>query len=299
MTTDDLVSVIIPVFNREKTIRAAVDSVLLQSHGNIEVLVVDDCSSDRTREVVEAIPDKRVRLIPREKNGGAGAARNAGIAAAKGDYIAFQDSDDLWLPGKLERQIEVFKEAPDKVGVVFGGKILYGRDSQHNYGMGKVAYAPPPVTTELYSFPRYADLLINNRVSMQTAMFKRSKINLEYWFDPRLRFDEDWEFTTRLARGTTIMEVLEPYVVAFISDDSISVHRKPRFSRATLAVLRNHRSELAGLTQQSALLRYRLGASLQRSGRPRLGRRFIFQACLLSPFQPKWWAKYLISFGVR
>ena len=89
-----MVSVIIPVYNREKTIKKAIESVLEQTYTDLEVIIVDDCSTDKTIEVVESIADKRIRLVKSPKNGGACKARNLGIDHANGELIAFQDSDD-------------------------------------------------------------------------------------------------------------------------------------------------------------------------------------------------------------
>lgn len=97
-----MISVIIPVYNRENTIRRSVLSVLNQSVSNIEVLVVDDCSNDNTINILKKLKDSRLKIIELEKNRGANFARNIGIDLAIGDYISFQDSDDFWLPTKLE-----------------------------------------------------------------------------------------------------------------------------------------------------------------------------------------------------
>mgnify|MGYP002516567543 CR=1 FL=1 len=99
------VSVILPVYNREDTILRALDSVLMQTYRNMEVIVIDDGSDDSTAEIVRNCQDSRVRLVRLPVNGGANAARNAGIRLAEGTYIAFQDSDDEWLADKLEKQI--------------------------------------------------------------------------------------------------------------------------------------------------------------------------------------------------
>ena len=98
-----LVSVIIPAYNREKTIRRAVDSALAQTYPSIEIIVVDDGSRDHTAEILLEYGEK-LRLI-RQKNGGASSARNTGIRAAQGEIIAFLDSDDAWLPHKISRQV--------------------------------------------------------------------------------------------------------------------------------------------------------------------------------------------------
>ena len=94
--------VIIPTYNREGTLLRAVNSVLSQSFTDLELIVVDDGSTDHTRELVESIKDNRLRYIY-QKNAGACAARNKGIDAAEGEFIAFQDSDDVWLKEKLAR----------------------------------------------------------------------------------------------------------------------------------------------------------------------------------------------------
>src|SRR5262245_47409787 len=94
-----LVSVLVPTYNRSKLVRRAVESALAQSYRRLEVLVVDDGSSDDTRQVIEGM-DPRVRYI-RQANAGVSAARNRGIAEARGEFVAFLDSDDEWLPWKL------------------------------------------------------------------------------------------------------------------------------------------------------------------------------------------------------
>lgn len=108
-----LVSVVIPSFNSSDTLEKAINSALAQSISGLECIVVDDCSTDSTREVVERISllDKRVRYLCLPSNSGSPAApRNKGVESAKGRYIAFLDADDEWLPGKLCRQIEFMEK---------------------------------------------------------------------------------------------------------------------------------------------------------------------------------------------
>jgi len=125
-----LVSVIIPTYNRSSDCKIAVESVLSQTYGDVEVLVVDDGSVDDTREVISGL-DERVRYIC-QPNAGVSAARNTGLEAASGEYIAFLDSDDAWLPWKLEAQLSVLRSFPE-AGMVWTdmkavddkGAILY------------------------------------------------------------------------------------------------------------------------------------------------------------------------------
>ena len=105
-----LISVIIPMYNREKTIVRCLDSVCHQTYSNIEVIIIDDCSSDNSVQLVIDYPDDRIKLVKLEENSGAQFARNKGIEEAKGEWIAFHDSDDIWDKGKLEKQIGILNK---------------------------------------------------------------------------------------------------------------------------------------------------------------------------------------------
>ncbi|MCK5177967.1 MAG: glycosyltransferase family 2 protein, partial [Candidatus Omnitrophica bacterium] len=115
------VSVIMPVYNTKTYLGTALDSVLKQSWVDFEIIIVDDGSTDNTKKLANDFNDERIRYVRHEQNKGEAASRNTGIKLAKGDYIASQDSDDEWLPGKLARQVEVFENSPPEVGVVYTG----------------------------------------------------------------------------------------------------------------------------------------------------------------------------------
>lgn len=102
---DDLVSIIMPSYNAARFIGESIDSVLGQTYGNWELLIVDDCSTDETMQTVAAYGDSRIRYLRNTTNCGAAVSRNRALCEARGRWIAFLDSDDLWLPQKLERQI--------------------------------------------------------------------------------------------------------------------------------------------------------------------------------------------------
>lgn len=110
----DKVSIITPSWNSEKYIEKTIESVQKQTYMNWEMIVVDDCSTDRTVEIVEKISeeDPRVRIIRQEVNGGAAKARNRSLCEATGRYIAYLDADDIWKPTKLEKQVEFM---PNKI----------------------------------------------------------------------------------------------------------------------------------------------------------------------------------------
>lgn len=107
---NDLVSIIMPSYNTAAYIKQSIESVLKQSYTNWELIIVDDCSSDNTDEVVKSINDVRVKYLKNEKNSGAALSRNRALREAKGRWIAFLDSDDLWMPEKLEKQIRFMEK---------------------------------------------------------------------------------------------------------------------------------------------------------------------------------------------
>lgn len=110
-TTDyGLVSIIMPNYNGEKFLRETIDSVLAQTYQNWEILLVDDCSTDSSLEIAQSFGDGRIRIFQNEQNGGAAVSRNYALREAKGKWIAFLDSDDLWRPEKLERQLKFMAE---------------------------------------------------------------------------------------------------------------------------------------------------------------------------------------------
>jgi glycosyltransferase involved in cell wall biosynthesis len=116
------VSVVVPLYNKEPYVRRALDSIAAQTFGDFEAIVVDDGSSDRGPEIVAAFGDPRFRLI-RQANAGPAAARNRGIAEARGEYLAFLDADDSWRPGYLARAMQVFQSSPVKAFTASYGEL--------------------------------------------------------------------------------------------------------------------------------------------------------------------------------
>ncbi len=268
------VSVILPTYNRSRSLRAAIDSVLRQSYADLELIVVDDASTEDIEGLVRNIGDPRIRYVRRPQNGGAAAARNSGLAVAAGEFIAFQDSDDLWLPDKLERQMALLGRLPDDVGVVTGGKLLYGRDAHFNFGHGKVAYAPAPETILRLDEDQVGHLLTENRLSLQNALFKRSHVPDAVWFDPTTRANEDWDFAIRLVQRTRMYEDIEPVVVGFMSPDSISSNRRKQMI-GVLRIMKKNRILLERYRKQRSILIMDVAVELVRQGKSRRALGFV------------------------
>ena len=107
---NELVSIIMPSYNTAKYIRDSIDSILAQTYQSWELIIIDDCSPDNSNEIIESYHEPRIKLLKNEKNSGAALSRNYGLREAKGRYIAFIDSDDTWVPEKLEKQVKFIKE---------------------------------------------------------------------------------------------------------------------------------------------------------------------------------------------
>lgn len=107
---ENLVSIIMPTYNSEMYIKKSINSVLRQTYKNWELIIVDDCSTDTTKKIIRSINDERIKLFELTKNQGAAVARNTGLKKARGEFIAFLDSDDLWKPEKLTLQVKYMKK---------------------------------------------------------------------------------------------------------------------------------------------------------------------------------------------
>lgn len=276
------VSVILPTYNRSESLVAAIKSVLVQSHEDFELIVVDDGSKEDIESVVKVITDARLRLVRRRVNGGAAAARNAGLLHARGEYICFQDSDDLWLPNKLRRQLALFSSCPSSVGAVIGAKIVYGRDVAGDYGPARIAYAPPPEGRLRPDEDQVGRLLVENRISLQNGMFRRDCLPDLEWFDTNAMANEDWEFAIRLAQHTKIHEDIEPVVLAFISSDSISLNKR-REAIGLLRILRKNRDILRPRKRQHSLILINAARYFYALGKLRTAWKFVLAAVKAYP----------------
>ena len=179
-----LVSVVMPAWNAAGTIARSIESVLGQRHAQFELLVVDDASTDATAQLVDgyAMADARVRLIRQPANGGVAAARNTGIAAARGEYVAFLDSDDWWHPAKLERQLAQMRRENAQVSY-----CSYQRVAEDGRVLSLVV--PPREVT-------HAQMLRSNFIGNLTGMYARSLGNGEF-----LRIGhEDYVFWLQMVR---------------------------------------------------------------------------------------------------
>lgn len=194
MKAQPLVSAIIPTYNREHIIAEAVDSVLAQTYPNIEIVIVDDGSKDRTLEVLRAYGDK-TRVIA-QANAGPAAARNRGIRESQGELIAFLDSDDIWLPTKTERQVNLLQRAGEKVTSCLSNILMQWKSGDRS--SFEIALLEP--STEEGIWLNVDEVLATRSVLFnQGIMIRRQVIEKIGGFDESIRYLEDYEFPLRLS----------------------------------------------------------------------------------------------------
>ncbi|MET3898995.1 glycosyltransferase involved in cell wall biosynthesis [Devosia sp. UYZn731] len=280
--TSPRVSVILPTYNRLRTLPDAIASVLTQSFRDLELIVVDDASTEDIESFIASIGDPRLVYIRRPQNGGAGAARNTGLIHARGQYIAFQDSDDLWLPRKLDYQLAAFADLPGEFGAITGPKILHGRDGSGRFGPDQVCVTPSAAGR----LPRDVDqvdwMLRDNRISVQCAMFRADCMPTRQWFDPVAAANEDYEFAVRLVQHARVLEYTEPLVLGAVSADSISRSRR-RQTLGDIRIMKNNRQLLQRYAPRKAMLMRNLAGFLINDGKPRLAAKFLLASVALDP----------------
>ncbi|MBQ7583470.1 MAG: glycosyltransferase family 2 protein [Lachnospiraceae bacterium] len=201
-----LVSVIIPVFNSAAFIREALDAVTAQTYENTEIIVVDDGSEDETKGIVSDYVNQNggrtaIRLISNAKKKGAAGARNTGIDAAKGRYIAFIDADDKWLPDKLEKQIGFMKEREAAFSFT-----AYEFANESCRGMGKTAHVPESIT--------YRQALKNTTIFTSTVMLDMNRLTKEDVYFPYIASEDSanwWKILKKTGTAAGLDEALTLY----------------------------------------------------------------------------------------
>lgn len=186
-----LISIVMPVYNTGEILRETIDSVLAQTYVNFELIMIDDGSQSETSEIAKGYSDPRIRYYYQE-NRGMAAARNRGIKLSRGEYIAFLDHDDVWLPEKLEKQLAVFQADPS-VGIVFSPVIFF--DSRKTW---------------LQSVPakcNWKDLLKSNFIhTCSCVMVKRQLIvSADEFFDPASVPADDYDLWLRIGQNSKIV----------------------------------------------------------------------------------------------
>jgi glycosyltransferase involved in cell wall biosynthesis len=242
------IAVIMPVHNRANVVRRAIDSVLAQSFTDFELMVVDDGSKDGTADIVAQIEDPRVRLIRVAVNGGSNAARNRGIAGSTAALLAFLDSDDVYLPGKLGWVVDLFARRPDIDVLVdsFTKEFPSAPDRSPAMRINPVIDGSDEFLTALFARRLWK--------ATPAISVRRDAAERAGQFDPALRRRQDFDFLVRLAAVARCASTDQILWTKFESEEAISA--KPEtFLDATIELCRRYPQYLSNPAYRVGLSR--------------------------------------------
>lgn len=202
-----MVSIVVPVYNAARYIRKTIDMVCEQTYKDWELILVDDASSDKSAEIISDIIEssgKRIRLIRKERNAGAAEARNTGIDASAGRYIAFLDADDVWMPDKLEKQIAFM----EKTGASF---------AFHSYEFGNELARPTGKIVHVPETMKFRQALSRTVIFTSTVMFDTEKIDMEIIHMPDVPSEDT----------ATWWRILKSGIIGYGLDENLAIYRRP------------------------------------------------------------------------
>ncbi|NLE45718.1 MAG: glycosyltransferase [Chloroflexi bacterium] len=224
------VSVIIPAYNSARYIGESINSVLEQTFGDFEIVVVDDGSVDATTEMATASGDPRIRVI-RKPNGGTASARNVGIQNSTGTYLQFLDADDIILPGKLTTQVRLLETHPT-VDIVYSSFRCFQDDQCELH---------PPDWLRPPSRDPYRELVSGSAFPLHAALARRDSVESVGMFDSELISAEDWDLWIRLARAGHGFMYHEDLYALYRQHASSKTRRRARWRHAHVLVMENLR----------------------------------------------------------
>lgn len=282
------VSVIIPTYNRESTIGLAIQSVLDQTFADFEVLVIDDGSTDSTESVVRAFGDPRLAYLRQRHSGLPAVARNTGLRRARGEYVAFLDSDDLWLRDKLAVQV-AYMDAHPEVALSYTNTYQFAEDPE------RCQQQPVLLSEEAFSGHVFERLYGRQRIPNLTVMIKGMVVDTVGLLDEdeRLKANEDYEYWLRIAHRYPIGYIDKPLAKYRHHPAGISKARVATY-QAKLALIEKldelypsfvarHKKERARWLSQ---VHYHLGRALLLDGRPSAARSHFRASWRMRPMFP-------------
>jgi glycosyltransferase involved in cell wall biosynthesis len=322
-----LVSIIIPCYNRADIVSETVDSVLAQKYERFEMIIIDDGSTDNTREVISSYSDSRIRYFY-QANGGLSAARNAGLNAAKGEFIAFLDSDDLWHDWKLSAQLEIFRRHPeagliwsDMSTFVNSGRIDEERHLRTFYSAYKSVdfeaahgrrgtladlvgdISPGLATSPYYLADVFQYMFSGNLVHPSTAIVRRDRLRKAGPFQPEITGfgAEDYHFYFRICSEGPVAFLDAPTTLYRIHSSQMTNYNRLVEARANLRVITHWLSRRPptlprGIIQKSLASSHAwLGSEELNAGNLRAATRHFWESLRRHRTQPATFVLLLVS----
>jgi glycosyltransferase involved in cell wall biosynthesis len=284
MSKNPKVSVIIPTHNRAELLRGAIASVMKQTFQDFEVIVVDDASKDNTPEVVHSFADNRIRYVRNEINKGEGGSRNVGLRNASGDFIAFLDDDDEWLPEKLRLQVDLLERSPAKVGAVYTGFYQIEKST------GRRWQQPSPTKRG----DVFRELLTENWIVPSTMLLRKQCFDTAGWFEEGMNFGTDYDMWLRVAKEFHFEYIDRRLVYYHLHGQNVTANHD-MVIHGLESQLRKY-AELWESNRKGYSRRYlSLGVLYCRRGQTHTGRSALVKAIRIYPFEIRNYLNLLLS----
>lgn len=282
---DPLVSIVIPTYNRAHLIKRSIRSVLDQTYQNFEIIVVDDGSTDNTEEIIKSFNESKLNYIKHNRNKGAAATMNTGINYSKGDFVAFQGSDDEWLLEKLEKEMKAFEDSKVNLGVVYSG-LWYIKNNEKRY----VPYSQ--ITKKEGNI--HNELLTGNFVSGLSVVRKTcfEKVGL---FNENLPSLEDWELYIRISKYFCFKFIDEPLAIAYCSSDSASTNYS-NLTKSSELIVKKHLEYFNKNKKILAANYANIGLYAFLGGEEKKSRKYLRNAIIANPLKLRYLAAFILSF---
>ena len=279
------VSVIIPTHNRAETVRAAITSVLSQSFQDFEIIVVDDASVDHTASVVQGFDDPRIRYLRNAANKGEGGSRNKGLLNAQGDFIAFLDDDDEWLPEKLKLQVDLLERSSSNVGGVYTGFFKIDKISGRQW-----ARVCPTKRGNILN-----DILSENWIASSTLLLRKECFEKAGLFEEGMTFGADYDMWLRVASKFDFECVAKPLVIYYIHGNNVTSNYETVI-RGLEAQLSRYGSFWVSNSKGYSQRYLSLGVLYCYTGDVKRGRAAFAKAIKLYPFEVRYYYYLVLSF---
>jgi len=239
-----LVSVIIPAYNAQQFIAEALDSVFSQTYKNFEVIVINDGSTDGTQKLLERYKNKfgEQLIIINQSNQGQVIAKNNGLKVAKGEFIAFLDSDDKWAPEKLQLQLDLMSKSSN-IGLCYTEAILINEKG------AKIGYRQ---VNDLYKGKCFERLIMRNNITASSVMIRKECIDKVGFYDEKLKTCENWDLWLRISRFYELSFIKKPLAYYRIHKGHMS-NQINRMRKGRIYVIKKHAKYLPSHVYKEAL----------------------------------------------
>jgi len=287
-----VVSVVMPSFNHEEFISEAIESVLGQDFDDFELIIVDDASTDSSKQIIQqyAAEDSRIRAIFHETNGGFSKTMNDGIETAKGEFVANLDSDDVWMTDKLSKQLKVLEQNPDLIIWAEGEVVdekgrLSGQTFSERWG----------TTSAKKSGDLWQELLRTNCIFNSSVLYKKQNLG-DARYDEEVSYLDDYKLWLEMARQRHFHYIAEPLAKYRIHSDNWlggsgpeTLKRQRTAGQEYLSIaedaMRQYDDEITRKTR--AVIFARMGSIYYSAGEKKKGLRFFLRAVMCNPFEKR------------